>query len=47
MKQFELIKNPDNVSWNASIVGYVQEKDENEGFRHFPNGEFARDTIAR
>ncbi|KAF3953747.1 hypothetical protein CMV_020838 [Castanea mollissima] len=34
-KQFELISNRDNVSWNAIIVGYVQEEEENEAFYMF------------
>ncbi|XP_021833641.1 pentatricopeptide repeat-containing protein At3g09040, mitochondrial [Prunus avium] len=34
-KQFELIKNRDNISWNAIIVGYVQEEDEDEAFNMF------------
>ncbi|XP_050365196.1 pentatricopeptide repeat-containing protein At3g09040, mitochondrial [Argentina anserina] len=34
-KQFELIRNRDNVSWNAIIVGYVQEEDEDEAFCMF------------
>ncbi|CAK7346834.1 unnamed protein product [Dovyalis caffra] len=34
-QQFELIRNRDNVSWNAIIVGYVQEEDEVEAFHLF------------
>ncbi|XP_015886393.3 pentatricopeptide repeat-containing protein At3g09040, mitochondrial [Ziziphus jujuba] len=34
-KQFELIRNRDIVSWNAIIVGYVQEQDEEEAFHMF------------
>ncbi|KAM2604617.1 hypothetical protein TB2_033505 [Malus domestica] len=34
-KQFELIRNRDNISWNAIIVGYVQEEDEDEAFNMF------------
>eukprot|EP00257_Ricinus_communis_P019936 XP_015579060.1 pentatricopeptide repeat-containing protein At3g09040, mitochondrial [Ricinus communis] len=34
-KQFELMKSRDNVSWNAIIVGYVQEEDEVEAFLMF------------
>lgn len=34
-KQFELIRNRDIVSWNAIIVGYVQEEDEDEAFHMF------------
>ncbi|KAF8394262.1 hypothetical protein HHK36_020469 [Tetracentron sinense] len=34
-QQFELILNRDNVSWNAIIVGYVQEEDEDEAFSMF------------
>ncbi|GLT96123.1 hypothetical protein SLE2022_137680 [Rubroshorea leprosula] len=34
-QQFEHIKNPDNVSWNAIIVGYVKEEDEIEAFNMF------------
>ncbi|GMN60448.1 hypothetical protein TIFTF001_029540 [Ficus carica] len=34
-KQFERIRNRDNVSWNAIIVGYVQEGDEAEAFNIF------------
>ncbi|KAJ7959241.1 Pentatricopeptide repeat-containing protein [Quillaja saponaria] len=34
-KQFELIKNRDNVSWNAIIVGYVQGEYEAEAFNMF------------
>ncbi|WCJ26010.1 Pentatricopeptide repeat (PPR) superfamily protein [Euphorbia peplus] len=36
-KQFELMKNKDNVSWNAIIVGYVQEENETEAFHMFHN----------
>ncbi|XP_047981306.1 pentatricopeptide repeat-containing protein At3g09040, mitochondrial isoform X1 [Salvia hispanica] len=32
---FEKIKNRDNVSWNAIIVGYVQDEEEEEAFRMF------------
>ncbi|GAB4861160.1 hypothetical protein Ancab_036317 [Ancistrocladus abbreviatus] len=32
---FELIQNRDNVSWNAIIVGYVQEEEEDEAFDMF------------
>ncbi|CAL1406273.1 unnamed protein product [Linum trigynum] len=34
-QQFELVKNKDNVSWNAIIVGYVQEENEVEAFNLF------------
>ncbi|KAK2985441.1 hypothetical protein RJ640_006737 [Escallonia rubra] len=34
-QQFELIRNRDNVSWNAIIVGYVQEEEEEEAFYMF------------
>ncbi|XP_024023403.1 pentatricopeptide repeat-containing protein At3g09040, mitochondrial [Morus notabilis] len=34
-KQFERIRNRDKVSWNAIIVGYVQEGDEVEAFNLF------------
>ncbi|XP_059630563.1 pentatricopeptide repeat-containing protein At3g09040, mitochondrial [Cornus florida] len=34
-KQFELLSNRDNVSWNAIIVGYVQEEEEGEAFKLF------------
>ncbi|CBI19966.3 hypothetical protein VitviT2T_027984 [Vitis vinifera] len=34
-QQFEFIRNRDNVSWNAIIVGYVQEEDEDEAFNMF------------
>lgn len=34
-KQFERIQNQDNVSWNAIIVGYVQEGDVFEAFNMF------------
>lgn len=34
-QQFERIKDPDNVSWNAIIVGYVQEEEEMEAFNMF------------
>ncbi|KAI3851214.1 hypothetical protein MKW92_018094 [Papaver armeniacum] len=34
-RQFELIPERDIVSWNAIIVGYVHEKDEEEGFGMF------------
>lgn len=34
-QQFERIRNRDNVSWNAIIVGYVQEGDEFEAFHMF------------
>ncbi|KAB1220980.1 hypothetical protein CJ030_MR3G025329 [Morella rubra] len=34
-KQFELIGDWDNVSWNAIIVGYVQEEEEQEAFYMF------------
>lgn len=33
--QFEIMKTKDNVSWNAIIVGYVQEEDELEAFNMF------------
>ncbi|OMP05292.1 hypothetical protein COLO4_08946 [Corchorus olitorius] len=34
-QQFEIIKKRDNVSWNAIIVGYVQDGDELEAFNLF------------
>lgn len=34
-KQFELIRNRDTVSWNAIIVGYVQEEYEDKAFHMF------------
>jgi pentatricopeptide repeat protein len=34
-KQFELISNRDNVSWNAIMKGYVQEEKEDEAFYMF------------
>ena len=34
-KQFELISNRDNVSWNVIIVGYVQEEEDDEAFYMF------------
>nr|XP_043617797.1 pentatricopeptide repeat-containing protein At3g09040, mitochondrial [Erigeron canadensis]XP_043617798.1 pentatricopeptide repeat-containing protein At3g09040, mitochondrial [Erigeron canadensis]XP_043617799.1 pentatricopeptide repeat-containing protein At3g09040, mitochondrial [Erigeron canadensis] len=34
-KQFSMIENRDNVSWNAIIVGLVQEEEENEAFSMF------------
>lgn len=34
-KQFELIKSRDHVSWNAIIVGYVQEEEEEGAFSLF------------
>ncbi|XP_062094949.1 pentatricopeptide repeat-containing protein At3g09040, mitochondrial [Humulus lupulus] len=34
-KQFELIRNRDKVSWNAIIVGYVQDENEVEAFNMF------------
>ncbi|XP_057972951.1 pentatricopeptide repeat-containing protein At3g09040, mitochondrial [Malania oleifera] len=34
-QQFELIRGRDNVSWNAIIVGYVQEQNEDEAFNIF------------
>lgn len=34
-KQFELIRNKDKVSWNAIIVGYVQDENEIEAFNLF------------
>ncbi|KAJ4831828.1 hypothetical protein Tsubulata_010201 [Turnera subulata] len=34
-QQFDRIGNKDNVSWNAIIVGYVQEEDELEAFHLF------------
>ncbi|KAJ4700891.1 Pentatricopeptide repeat-containing protein [Melia azedarach] len=34
-QQFECIRNRDNVSWNAIIVGYVQEGDNFEAFNLF------------
>ncbi|KAJ0086317.1 hypothetical protein Patl1_08142 [Pistacia atlantica] len=34
-QQFERIRNQDHVSWNAIIVGYVQEGDEFEAFNMF------------
>ncbi|XP_065881102.1 pentatricopeptide repeat-containing protein At3g09040, mitochondrial [Euphorbia lathyris] len=36
-KQFELMRNKDNISWNAIIVGYVQEENETEAFHMFHN----------
>ncbi|KAK7258262.1 hypothetical protein RIF29_32842 [Crotalaria pallida] len=34
-RQFELMKNRDNVSWNAIIVGYVKEEEERDAFNMF------------
>lgn len=34
-KLFELMENRDNISWNAIIVGYVQQEDETEAFDLF------------
>lgn len=34
-KLFEQINNRDNVSWNAIIVGYVQDEEDEEAFRMF------------
>lgn len=34
-RQFELISRRDNISWNAIIVGYVQEEEEEEAFDMF------------
>ncbi|KAK4256241.1 hypothetical protein QN277_009131 [Acacia crassicarpa] len=34
-KLFELMANRDNISWNAIIVGYVQQEDETEAFNLF------------
>ncbi|KAF7836464.1 pentatricopeptide repeat-containing protein [Senna tora] len=34
-KLFELMENWDNISWNAIIVGYVQQQDETEAFNLF------------
>lgn len=34
-RQFELLRNRDNVSWNAIIVGYVQDEKEDEAFKLF------------
>ncbi|XP_058186151.1 pentatricopeptide repeat-containing protein At3g09040, mitochondrial [Rhododendron vialii] len=34
-RKFELLKNRDNVSWNAIIVGYVQDEKEDEAFKLF------------
>ncbi|GAV67731.1 PPR domain-containing protein/PPR_2 domain-containing protein [Cephalotus follicularis] len=34
-QQFDLISNRDNVSWNAIIVGYVQEQNDAEAFNMF------------
>ncbi|KAE8735033.1 Pentatricopeptide repeat-containing protein [Hibiscus syriacus] len=34
-KQFDIIKDRDNVSWNAIIVGYMQDENEVEAFRMF------------
>lgn len=34
-KQFECMKYRDNISWNAIIVGYVQEEEETEAFDMF------------
>ncbi|GJT46688.1 pentatricopeptide repeat-containing protein [Tanacetum coccineum] len=34
-KQFNMIKNRDNVSWNAMIVGFVQEEEEELAFSMF------------
>ncbi|KAJ0816420.1 putative tetratricopeptide-like helical domain superfamily [Helianthus annuus] len=35
IKQFNMIKNRDNVSWNAMIVGFVQEEEESKAFSMF------------
>ncbi|KAI3743254.1 hypothetical protein L1987_60960 [Smallanthus sonchifolius] len=35
MKQFSMIKNRDNVSWNAMIVRFVQEEEANKAFSLF------------
>ncbi|CAI9266661.1 unnamed protein product [Lactuca saligna] len=35
IKQFNMIKNRDNVSWNAIIVGFVQEEEEELAFSMF------------
>ncbi|XP_020969005.1 pentatricopeptide repeat-containing protein At3g09040, mitochondrial-like [Arachis ipaensis] len=34
-KQFERMKTRDNISWNAIIVGYVQEEEETDAFKMF------------
>ncbi|KAL6962361.1 hypothetical protein U1Q18_037318 [Sarracenia purpurea var. burkii] len=34
-QQFDRLRNRDNVSWNAIIVGYVQEEKEEEAFKLF------------
>jgi len=34
-KQFERMKYRDNISWNAILVGYVQEEEESEAFNMF------------
>ncbi|KAK1371245.1 Pentatricopeptide repeat-containing protein, mitochondrial [Heracleum sosnowskyi] len=34
-KQFDLIRNRDHVSWNAIIVGYVQNEEEEDAFNLF------------
>ncbi|XP_061362868.1 pentatricopeptide repeat-containing protein At3g09040, mitochondrial [Gastrolobium bilobum] len=34
-KQFELMKYRDNISWNAIMVGYVQEEEETDAFNMF------------
>ncbi|KAL3507091.1 hypothetical protein ACH5RR_032473 [Cinchona calisaya] len=34
-RQFQLMRRRDNVSWNAIIVGYVQEEEEEEAFNMF------------
>ncbi|KAL8110361.1 pentatricopeptide repeat-containing protein At3g09040, mitochondrial [Apium graveolens] len=35
IKQFDLIRNRDHVSWNAIIVGYVQNEEEEKAFNLF------------
>ncbi|KVH94058.1 Pentatricopeptide repeat-containing protein [Cynara cardunculus var. scolymus] len=34
-KQFDMIENRDNVSWNVMIVGFVQEEEEEDAFSMF------------
>ncbi|KAL5702304.1 hypothetical protein ACHQM5_027536 [Ranunculus cassubicifolius] len=41
-KLFELIQFRDNISWNAIIVGYVHEQDEEEAFNMFRRMNFDR-----
>ncbi|XP_058094583.1 pentatricopeptide repeat-containing protein At3g09040, mitochondrial [Magnolia sinica] len=48
-QQFELIRDRDNVSWNAILVGYVHDEDETEAlimFRRMVSDDIAPDEVS-